>query len=85
MISLKLLLTLYGSACLLWSLVLIWYLNKALVSQRQPAWLRTVIAARNMSEVILYGSVMLAPIFIFFIAILTIKKLIEELITGGKK
>ena len=84
MISLRLLLSLYVSTCLLWSLVLIWYLNKALVSQRQPAWLRTVINARSMSEVILYGSIMLAPLFIFFIAILTIKKLIEDLI-GGKK
>lgn len=78
------LLTLYISACLLWSLIIIWYLNEALVCQRQPSWLRTIIKNKGTSDIVLYGSIMLAPMCLFFLGILSIKLSIKKLI-GGKK
>jgi len=77
MISLRLLLTLYISSGLLWSLIIIWYLNQALVSQYQPSWLRTVIKNHGMSEIVLYGSIMLSPMCLLFLTIISIKKIIK--------
>lgn len=79
MIFLKPLLVLYISCMLLWSLILIWYLNRALVAQRQPNWLRTIIQSGQSSEFILYGSVMLSPAFILLGSALILKRII-----GGK-
>lgn len=75
MVYLKSLLILYASFMLLWSLVLIYYLLGAIISQRQPPWLRTIIKNGAAAEMVIYGSVMMAPIFVFFITIMAFKQL----------
>ncbi len=79
MISLRLLLTLYISSCLLWSTIIIWYLTQALIAQIQPSWLRTIIKNKGTAEIVLYGSIMLSPMCLLFLTIISIKKII-----GGK-
>lgn len=79
MMSLKLLFVLYVNCCLLWSLILLYYLNKALVAQRQPAWLKTVVSSGAAGEMVLYGSVIISPVFIFFLAWMGIKTAFKSL------
>lgn len=76
MTYLKLLVVLYVSFCLLWSLILIYYLTKALVSRRQPSWLQTILRHGYAGHMVLYGSVVISPLFILFSVILFIKKLL---------
>lgn len=77
MVSLKSLLVLYGSFMLLWSMILIYYLNRALVSQRQPTWLRTMISNGRSGEIVLYGSIVISPIILLFVTIDIIKRSIS--------
>lgn len=80
MVYLKLLLILYGSTMLLWSLLLNYYLYHSLVTHRQPEWLRTILRNRGAGELVLYGSVMLSPLFVLFSTILIIKKSFKEVL-----
>jgi uncharacterized membrane protein YdjX (TVP38/TMEM64 family) len=63
---LRLLLVLYISGCLLWSLMLIYYLNKALTLNKQPAWMKTILSNGAAGEMVLFGSVIISPIFLLF-------------------
>lgn len=81
MVFLRLLLTFYIGSCLLWSLALIYYLNKALVRNQQPSWLQTIIKNGAASEVVLFGSVMISPMILLIVLILFLK----ESITRRKK
>jgi len=77
MMSLRSLLVLYISFCLLWSLILIYYLNRALVSHRQPRWLKIIITNGSAGEMVLFGSVVLSPLFIFFTTLTVFKRLLK--------
>lgn len=78
MISLELLLIIYGSTALLWCFILIYYLNMSIMSRTQPKWYNSIREVPESSLMILYGSIMLSPAFVFFSILLLLKKLLTQ-------
>jgi hypothetical protein len=75
--SLLTLLVCYISTCLLWSLLLIYYLNRAIISQRQPSWLKLNMINGESSAIILFTSIIISPLLLPLAIILLIKKIIH--------